>query len=362
MKKRAAPPTHRWDQIQHWVKTHPRKSAAIAIAVILVVGGVIYALTQPKDSPVAILPQPTKPKPAPVYYSPLTGVKVADEATTKRPVTAIMIENSPDARPHSGLKDAGIVYEAIAEAGITRFLTLYQESRPELIGPVRSLRAYYLDWAAAYDACIAHIGGSAAALAEVRNGNYCDTDQFFNSQYYWRATDRYAPHNVYTNFDNMDKVNAEKGKTTSNFTGFARRDVKPAKEPNANSVTINFSSPQFNTHYTYDAASNTYHRQIGGEPSLDREKGQLTPSVVVAMRVDMTHVMEDGWRESITTVGSGAATIFQGGIATEVTWRKASREAPLEFVNAEGKPVKLGRGQTWIAAVPNSGGTVSWQP
>lgn len=361
MKRRAAHTTW-WAKIRHWTKTHPRKTAAIAIALILLCGGIIYAVSQRKEDAPAILPVITKPKPAPVFYSPLTGAKVADEAKTKLPVTAIMIENSPDARPQSGLKDAGIVYEAIAEGGITRFLALYQESKPELIGPVRSLRMYYLDWAAGYDPCIAHIGGSAAALAEVRNGSYCDTDQFFNDAYYWRAADRYAPHNVYTNFEKMDAVNAAKGKTTSNFKGFARTDIKPAKELTANSITINFSSPQFNTNYTYDAASNTYLRQVGGEAHSDREKGQIAPSVVVAMRVDMTHVMEDGWRESITTVGSGAATIFQGGIATEVTWRKASREAPLEFVNAEGKPVKLGRGQTWIAAVPNSGGTVSWQP
>ena len=107
-----------------------------------------------------------------------------------------MIENSPDARPQSGLKAAGVVYEAIAEGGITRFMALYQTSKPELIGPVRSLRMYYLDWFAPYSASIAHVGGSLNALTEARSGKYRDLDQFFNSQTYWRASDRYAPHNV----------------------------------------------------------------------------------------------------------------------------------------------------------------------
>src|SRR5690606_9454884 len=87
-----------------------------------------------------------EPKPEPIkYYSPLTGELVANESDQTAPVTAVMIENSPDARPQSGLKDAGVVYEAIAEGGITRFLAIYQNKKPELIGPVRSLRMYYVD-------------------------------------------------------------------------------------------------------------------------------------------------------------------------------------------------------------------------
>ena len=79
------------------------------------------------------------------------------------------------------------------------------------------------------------------------------------------------------------------------------------------------------------------------------------------MKVDMVHVMEDGWRESITTVGAGPATIFQNGTATDCTWRKNSRTEPLQFIDAEGNEIPLNRGQTWIAAVPNGTGSVAWQ-
>lgn len=352
----------RFARLLTWVRSHPRKALVIFGAVLILLAASIAAALYLALTPAEIkIGSVTVRKPAPTYYSPLTGIKVADEAGTKQPVTGIMIENSPDARPQSGIKQAGIVYEAIAEGGITRFLALYQEAKPGLIGPVRSVRMYYVDWAAAYDASIAHVGGSFNALQEVRNGSYRDIDQFFNAGSYWRAGDRAAPHNVYTSFQNLDELNRSKGYTESHFTGFPRTDGKVSATPNATSVDINISSAWYNTHYDFDAASNTYLRSIGGEASNDREDGRIAPNVVVALKVDMTNVFEDGWRENITTIGQGGAVIFQNGTATEVTWRKTDRKAPLELLDAEGKPIKLNRGQTWIAAVPNGSGSIGWK-
>lgn len=315
---------------------------------------------QPSSNPLNYAIAPT-PLPKPVYYSPLTGEKVKDEAATKQAVTAIMLENSPDARPQSGIKQAGIVYEAIAEGGITRFLTLHQQDKPQMIGPVRSLRMYYVDWLAPYQASVAHVGGSAASLAEIRNGNYRDIDQFFNGAYYWRASDRYAPHNVYTSFEKLDALNASKGYTESIFDGFPRIDEKPSEKPTAKNISINFSSDWYNTAYTYDPAKNQYNRSLAGEPHVDREDGAITPKVVIAMKVNEIRVLEDGYRESIETIGKGPAVIFQNGAAQEVTWRKPDRGTRISFVDTEGKEVSLVRGQTWIAAVPNSHGGVSWE-
>jgi hypothetical protein len=356
--------TSPWKRFSTWVTTRPKW--ILVIGALLIVGGAaavtISVLNQPKEAPQVTITKPApKPKPAPVFHSPLTGEKVADEAATKQAVTAIMIENSPDARPQSGLKQAGVVYEAIAEGGITRFLTLHQQDKPQLIGPVRSLRMYYVDWLAPYDASVAHVGGSAAALTEIRNGSYRDIDQFFNAGSYWRANDRYAPHNVYTSFDRLDALNQTKGYTSSSFTGFKRTDGKPSEAPNATQVTINISGPFYNTSYTYDKATNTYTRFLGGAPHLDREDGQIAPAVVIAMKVDMTRVMEDGYRESIQTIGTGSAVIFQNGTAIEATWHKPDRKTGITFTDAEGKDIPLNRGQTWISAVPNGSGSVSWQ-
>lgn len=352
-------------RIAHWCRAHHLLVLGIIGAVLITSAGATtyFLLSQPQPKLNSTTPPPMTPHPKPpvAYYSPLTGLPVADEAATKQAVTAIMIENSPDARPQSGLKQAGVVYEAIAEGGITRFLTLHQQDKPQLIGPVRSVRSYYVDWLTPYQASVAHVGGSAAALATVRNGNYRDIDEFFNGTYYWRSSDRYAPHNMYTSFAKLDALNQSKGYTTSDFQGFSRIDGKPSDTPNATQIAINFSGPLFNTAYTYDKASNTYPRSEGGASHMDREEGQIAPSVVVAMKVNMSLVMEDGYRESISTTGDGDAVIFQNGTATAVTWHKPNQATGITFTDATGKDVPLVRGQTWIAAIPNGSGSVSWQ-
>lgn len=207
------------------------------------------------------------------FYSPLNGLEVADEAATKRVVTAVMIENSPDARPQSGLAEADLVFEAVAEGGITRFIALYQPSRPALVGPVRSLRPYYADWAAAFNPSVAHVGGSPEALNMIRSGNYGnDIDQFFNAGSYWRASDRAAPHNVYTNFDRLDELNNSKNFKESVFTFSPRNDGKPVAQPDAKSIDVQVSSGIFSVSYGYDPAKNAYNRNQGGVAHTDREK------------------------------------------------------------------------------------------
>lgn len=334
----------------------------IAVGLLLASGFGVLAFMW--SQPIAELPNEypaAKKKEAPKYYSPLTGNLVPDEATTTRHVTAIMIENSPDARPQSGLKDAGVVFEAVAEGGITRFIALYQESRPGLIGPVRSVRPYYVEWAAGFDPAVAHIGGSARALQMIRGGGYgTDLDQFFNAGSYWRATDRVAPHNVYTNFDKLDALTASKGKTTSTFSFSPRVDEKKAAAPAASTININVSSGLYDVTYTYDAASNSYTRFVGGANHTDREGGQLSPKVVVAMKVPMSLGFEDGYREQITTTGSGAVYVFQNGTVSEGTWSKPDAKSKLTFATADGKEVPLVRGQTWITALA-SNRNVSWQ-
>lgn len=348
--------------LKQWIRTHRRWSLVIGgILLIALASGVAawvwHATTPPVVEPPVATPAP---KPKPKHYSRLTGVEVKNEAATTAQVTAIMIENSPAARPHSGLKEAGVVYEAIAEAGITRYLALYQESKPKKIGPVRSLREYNVDWLTPYKPSVAHVGGSAAALRLVRGSGYRDIDEFFNTNTYWRASDRAAPHNVYTSFERIDALNKQRGYTKSDFKSFERTDGKPAKTPNATNIRINFSSDLYNTRYTYNPKNNTYNRHLAGAPHKDREKGTITPSVVVAMWVDERTVMQDGAREEIKTSGSGKAVVFQNGTATNVTWRKKNRNAPLELLDADKKPLELVRGQTWIAAVPNGKGHVAW--
>ena len=351
-----------WTKLHDVAHRHPYVMYFIAgIGIIIAASLIAFAILYRPPQEIVSTPK-MAPKPEIMHYSPLTGKKVANEAATTQLVTAIMIENSPDARPQSGLRQAGVVYEAIAEGGITRFLALYQQEKPQLIGPVRSLRTYFVDWVAPYNASVAHVGGSKAALDEIRNGSYRDIDQFFNAEAYWRASDRFAPHNVYTSFKRLDTLNNAKDFTSSEFTSFARADGKPATALNATSVTVNVSSPTFNSSYAYDKTSNSYARSQGGAPHLDREDGQINPAVIVALSVDMQNVMEeDGYREKITTTGSGTAQIFQNGTVIEATWSKEDRSSELRLIDDAGKSIALNRGQTWITAVPNGSGSVTWQ-
>ena len=353
-----------WTRLHDWTHLHHTAVYAIAglgivLAASLIAFGILY---QPPQKGEIISSSNTKKQPPPpAYFSPLTGKPIANEAATKQPVTAIMMENSPDSRPQSGLKDSGVVFEAIAEGGITRFLALYQQEKPGIIGPVRSVRLYYVQWANPFNASIAHVGGSLFALREVRNGKYRDIDQFYNGGTYWRATDRYAPHNVYTSFAKLDALNASKGYNTSEFTGFNRKDLAASKTPNATSINVGISGPAYNSSYTYDAATNTYPRSQGGAPHLDREQGQIAPVSVVVMNVNMTRTFEDGYREQITTLGNGPVTIFQDGVAITGKWHKQYLESQLSFTTDDGKDIPLNRGQTWITAIPNGQGSVAWK-
>ena len=355
--------TSKTKQFVEWTKIHKKIIIPIASILLLTVAAVAYfyannnSSNQIKRETMAV----SQSKPKEKFFSPLTGVEVKDLDATKQAVTGIMIENSPDARPQSGLKNSGIVFETIAESTITRFLVLYQEQKPQLIGPVRSVRPYYVDWVAAFDASIAHIGGSKLALDEVRNGNYKDIDQFFNSSSYWRASDRYAPHNVYTSFEKLDALNLKKGYTTSNFTGFKRKDSVASESPNATKISVTMGDAIYNSSYIYNTSTNSYDRSVGGKPHLDREEGQISPRVVIVMKAIMSQVFEDGWRESIQTSGKGDAFIFQDGTVTKANWSKSSKKDQIQFTDMENREVQLARGQTWLTIVPQDSGDVTWQ-
>lgn len=355
-------PPSRFARFIALIKKHKWPIIIVGVALAITTGILIYLYITSSN----IKPQESAPiakaAPPPVkYYSPLTGLEVPDEATTKKQVRAVIIENSPDARPQSGLKDSGVIFEAIAEGGITRFLVLYQESSPALIGPVRSVRPYYVDWLAAFDATVSHVGGSANALEEVRNGEYKDIDQFFNGDYYWRAADRYAPHNVYTSTDKLNELNQEKGYTSSSFTGFMRKTTEgPTSTINATLIDIDISYSLFNVHYEWDQSTNSYIRSEGGELHTDRESGQIQPKVVIVMKVPTQLGFEDGYREQMATIGSGDATIFQDGTVTQAKWEKTDKKSQITFKDADGKIIELNPGQTWISVIAPEK-EVTWQ-
>ena len=345
--------------------TKKQKVALIAISLLVIVAialGLFFIFKGDKKIALPVVKKTETKKVVKPTTEPgrLTGVAITPELN-QRGVVGIMIENSPDARPQSGLKDAGVVFEAIAEGGITRFLTLFQEAQPDYIGPVRSVRPYYLDWLQGFDAPIAHAGGSADALAKIRNENIPDLDQFANSGSYMRINTRYAPHNLYTTMAKLDALRAAKGFTKSTFEGFARKAEAPVNTPTARSIDFNISSFLYSPHYDYDPATNTYKRSQGGKPHTDERSGiQIAPKVIIA-NVMSYGIASNGVNSNYNTIGSGKSYIFQDGTVTIGTWEKTGSKNQMVFKDASGKVIKLNPGQTWISAVGSASG-VSYKP
>ncbi len=358
----------KWWHILHWRHTHLSKPkwallvSGLLLAVILAAYGAVkiyqHVRKLPPNKAVSV-----KKKEVPIPTtepSRLTGVTV-DLALNKRPVTGVMIENSPDARPQSGLTTAGVVFEAIAEGGITRFLALYQEAQPDYIGPIRSARPYYLDWALQFEASYAHVGGSPDALNLIKSLGVRDLDQFANAGYYQRVSSRYAPHNVYTSMAKFDELNQKKGFTTSNFTSWPRKADKKIATPTAKTIDLSVSSFLYSPHYDYDAATNTYLRSEGGQPHKDERSGvQIAPKVVIAMVMNYA-IAGDGVHSLYSDIGAGHVYIFQDGSVNEGTWQKNDHKDQLVFKDSSGNIIKLNAGQTWLTMVNNTG-AVSYKP
>ena len=361
------PPKHSWIKVLHWRHTHLSKPKWLLLwlSILIAVGASsfgLYKLYRHYRSPSHIeksKPHAAKPAAPTTEASRLSGLQVAPELN-KRPVTGIMIENSPDARPQSALNSAGIVYEAIAEGGITRFLALFEDTQPDYIGPVRSVRPYYLDFLMPFDAPVAHVGGAPQALADIRSLGIKDLDEFANAGAYQRIPTRYAPHNVYTSTADLDALNQKKGFTSSTFTSFPRKKDEPSAQPTARSIDFAISSYLYNAHYDYDPASNSYKRSEGGKPHTDEKSGaQLEPKVVIAL-VMGRGIDGDGQHTDYTTTGSGHMYLFQDGTVAEGNWSKADRKSQFVFTNLTNQPLKLNAGQTWISIVDP--GAVTFAP
>lgn len=351
------PKGSRTARINAWLKKHWKPVLAVLVIIVIALGATLAYLFKGLEYEPSLASTVKKNQ---RLYSQLTGKEV-DEADYKRPVTGVMIENSPEARPQSGLQEAGVVFESVAEGGITRFLVLYQEGKPEVIGPVRSVRPQFASWVAGFDAVLAHVGGSDIPLAKLRSGQIKDLDQFFNAKAYTRVSNRAAPHNVYTSTEKLDALNESKGYTSSNFSSWKRKTKEsPSETPSAGAITIPVSTGAFSVTYSWDAASNNYVRSVGGKPHTDREKGQITPKVVIAMQVPHDIIRDSNGYSYPDVVGSGKAWLFQDGAVSEITWSKSNDKDNVSFKDAEGKNVELEAGQTWITAIrPDK--TPSWQ-
>lgn len=341
-----------------WPNTKRGRIIASIVLLFIVAGasGGAYELLHKKPAaPTAKAPvvekKPAAPPPKPTTEpSRLTGVQIPLELN-KRHITSIQIENSPDARPQSGLQEAGVVFEAIAEGGITRFNAIFLEGQPDYIGPVRSIRPYYIDFFLPFDASVVHAGGSAEGLAKLTQLNVKDIDHGSNAGAFQRVSDRYAPHNLYTSMAALDQVSNARGhnKTNAKITSYVRKAEKPGQPITAKIIDFNISGFLYNPHYDYNPATNSYLRSMGGQPHTNQRSGKiLEPKVVVALVMNWS---QNGIYSVYQTTGMGEMYVFQDGQIQKGTWKKAGPREQFEFLDTANKPLALNPGQTWFSIV-----------
>lgn len=344
-------------KIKNWYLRHKKITIPMTIVMVAGAGAAMWYAgfrTTPSVDRIATDTTTKEPEGPKIVPSPLTGVPVPEELASL-PVLGVMIENSPAARPQSGLDKAGIVFEAIAEGGITRFLALYQEDMADQIGPVRSVRSYYVDWANSFDASITHVGGSPQGLAKIKRefGAERDFDEFrYGARLVPRVNFRARPHNAYTSTEHMMTIAKETGHTSSDFTPLSRKDASPLETPTAKSITAHFSSPTYRVQWDYDQKGNHYVRTNGGVKHTDRvTKKALVADVAIVMKASYQTVSSAG-HQGVTTIGKGQVFVFQDGGAVKGTWRKSSKTGQLTFTDANGDDINLNPGRTWFAVIP----------
>jgi hypothetical protein len=298
-----------------------------------------------------VLPSPPS-SPPPVYTCPIDGLRTSVEASKRRPL-AIMVENHVKARPQSGLSQACLVYETVAEGGITRFMAIYVHEDAEIVGPVRSARDYFVSLARQYDALYAHAGGSPGGYKAIKMLGLADLDQFSNTAAYWRTKRRRAPHNLYTSTARLRRQAALRNYALETvYEAIGHKKEAPAGErPAKFSLEINFSRFSYRVKWVYDPNSNSYTRYIAGKPDIDAATKQLIKAKNIVVQYTSINVIDRAGRVHLDLLGEGKAIIFQDGRVIPARWQRLTFSELTRFYNTEGQEIKFNPGQTWIEIV-----------
>lgn len=303
------------------------------------------------------------------HESPLTGnlitQKTYDKLAMKRPLS-IIVENHVDARPQSGLNEADVVWEALAEGGISRFMAIFLENQPDKVGPVRSIRKYFLDWNAELrDGLIMHVGYAETDNPDTNALGYIyqyDVKSLgiFVGNSFWRDSDRVAPHDAYTSTKELWKAAADQGWTE--IIDLEKRQFKDdslQKDQNTiKEVSFNWEGwgqTDYSVKWTYDLSHNVYLREQNKVKHVDSETGdQVFAKNVVLMICDSQYTQDTDGKTRLVynLIGEGEARIFLDGKAIEGKWKKLNRVSRTKFYNEDNVEIKFNRGRTWISVLP----------
>ncbi len=375
-------------------------SGIIGIALYLIATGLSFAVfsyfgrkaTQPsrpalvKDKQGHFVIDPSIPR---TEECPLNGkmyTKQERDIWEKRRPLAVMIENHAESRPQSGLSSADIIYEAVAEGGITRFMGVFYcgiAAGDVTLAPVRSARSHFLPWVLEYDALYNHVGGAgrcsddtvddrAKALCQIEQFKIKDMDQFgISFPTCYRNYDRLdhpvaTEHTMVCFTDKLYKLAVERGWTNEDTKGVKwnaryvswkfKDDAKTgerAASSSASFVAWKGYESEYGVRWDYDPAGNFYKRANGNVPHTDLETGeQLTAKVVIVQFAKETGPVDDHLHLLYNTIGTGDGLLLEDGKVTKITWKKPVRTDRTKFYTDKGTEVSLNRGQIWIELLP----------
>ena len=287
-------------------------------------------------------------------------LKIVDQDSKTRPY-AVMINNHAKARiNHAGLDDAYIVYEAIAEGGLTRLMAIFKDKDTDRIGSVRSSRPYFLDYALEYDAIYVHFGGRSQALSDIKTLDIDNIDGMSTASAFWR--DRTLgvalEHTAFTNMEKLKSAVSDKGyRTKTNKKLLLNYKVDEfnldSKEDSivANNISIPYSHYVV-TSYTYDAEKKVYNRFVNGVAHTDGiTKNQYTAKNIIVMKVN-NYSLDSYGRQKLDNIGSGEGYYITNGYAVPIVWEKESRSSQTIYRYSDGTEIDVNDGNTYIQIQP----------
>lgn len=295
--------------------------------------------------------------------SPLSGLAMEEDLTNRRSV-GIMISNIEHALPQSGIEDAEVIYETLAEGGITRLFALFHEFDNQKIGPVRSSRHYFLDFALDHDAIYLHAGQSPQAQVAIEDLNIpaINSISYLSNIAFFLDPNRKRPHSTYTSYEMVMKgweskqYRMEPNQDKEEKLHFSQdKEILLAEGEDITFLKLPYSyidSPYF----TYDSASKEYLRFQFGKPHLDVESGnQLRFTNIILQYVNMYAIAGDSaGRLDMDLIGKGKGFFFTRGKSIPITWSKEAHMKTTHYYDERGKEIELNPGKTWIAVYPAS--------
>lgn len=289
------------------------------------------------------------------------GVFVKADDANDMPM-AMMIENPPSVRPQSGLSSASVVYETLAEGGVPRLLAIFSRDDMPRVGPVRSARYYYVDWAKEYGAALFHAGGSPDGLAMIRQLNVPDVEALKGrtSRYFFRNGGGDAVHTLFTNSAKIRALKNDYGfvNKKSLFNPWKFKDeLKKTKLPKKQkTLRIDFLSGFGNTvDWEFDRSQNRYLRFQGGVQQVDakdRFRKKISAKNVIVQIVPKERVRDYKARIELKDVGQGRGWLLQDGKLHQIKWRKRNASGRTRYWYLDGTEVEFNRGTTWVEVVP----------